>query len=214
LRLDLGRMDLEVGNLQQAVRRLELAVEDARASASDQLQADSCRELARATGLLQDRQRSDALITESFEASCRAHQPRAGASWRSLVDLATACTQVDFPERARGFLLDALQAAEREQSATGKLLCASLMAEAHLHAREWSEAENRLQQALGRVSQLGDRTMRCQLLTDQGRLCRLRGDVETAKKKLEQAVKLAKTISCWECLKRAEQEVEMLELIS
>jgi eukaryotic-like serine/threonine-protein kinase len=212
LRLDLARIDLELGNLQRAVRHLELALADAEASRDDRILGEVTRELARAVGLLEDRDRAGQLIIQSLAASARATGRRGDPSWRNLLDVATTCTQIGFTERARGYLLDALQQAENERSITGKLQVIMRMADAHMLSSEWSEAQMRLTQALDLVAQVGDRTRKAKLLTDLGRTYRIQGDVEEGRKHLEGAVRVARVIGWWEGLKRAEREIEMLRL--
>jgi serine/threonine-protein kinase len=210
LRLDLGRFDLELGNLQRAVRHLELALLDARSAKDDWLLGEVTRELARATGLLQDRERAGTLLLEGLECSRRASGKRGEAPWTTLLEVANTCAQIGFGGRARGYLLDALQQAENDRSLLGKLRAVTRMAELHQSESEWGEAEIRLGQALDLASQLGDRTRRVRLLTEIGKVHRIQGKVEQGRRALDNAVRVARSIGWWEGHKRAEAEIEML----
>jgi serine/threonine-protein kinase len=210
LRLDLGRFDLETGNLQRAARHLELALVDAESAKDEWLLGEIKRELARAVGLLQDRERGSKLLHEALEHSRRAAGKRAEAPWNTLLEVANICVQIGFGGRARGYLLDALQQAESERSLLGKLQAVARMAELHQSASEWGEAEIRLGQALDLVGQLGDRTRRARLLTELGKVHRIQGNVEQGRRTLDSAVRVARAIAWWEGLKRAEAEIEML----
>ncbi len=210
LRLDLGRFDLETGNLQRAVRHLELALVDAQSAKNDWLLGEVNRELARAVGLLQDRERASTLLLESLDHSRRAAGKRGEAPWATLLEVANICVQIGFGGRAHGYLLDALQQAESDRSLLGKLQAVVRMAELHQAESEWGEAEIRLGQALDLAGQLGDRTRRVRLLTELGKVHRIQGDVEKGRRALENAVRVARTIGWWEGHKRAEAGIEML----
>jgi hypothetical protein len=125
--------------------------------------------------------------------------------------VATTSAQVGFLERARGYLLDALQEAETARSVPGKLRVILQMAKVHESNSEWSEAEIRLSQALDLAPQVGDRTLEATILTDLGRLRRIHGDVEQARKWLDRAVARAKTVGWWDGIKEVEREIEMLK---
>jgi serine/threonine-protein kinase len=211
LRLDLGRLDLDLGNLQRATRHLELARVDAASGQAGGLLGEILRELAHAVGLLQERERAGELLTESLAASRRPAARRGGSAWRDLLEAANVCVLIGLAERARGYLLDALQEADSARSAFGKLEVLSRMAEIHQTASEWDEAEMRLTQALDLVQQAGDRTRQAKLLTDLGRTYRVMGKVEEGRKALEGAMRVARTIGWWDGLRQAESEIEMLK---
>jgi serine/threonine-protein kinase len=210
LRIDLGRVDLEQGNLQRAARHLELARLDAERCSSDFLAGEALRELARAVGLLGEKDRASELLLLSVDASRRASGQRGEPGWKTLLALATTCRQLGLDERAQGYLLDALQEAGNASSIPGKLLATVEMAMIHLGNNEWSAAEMRLAQALDLVGQTGDRTMESNMHTELGRLQRIKGEVEKARRELEQALKLARSIRYTDGIKRAQQEIEML----
>lgn len=209
LRYDLGRVDLERGNLQRAVRHLELARLDAEAAGNRYLLGEILRDLGRAVGLLGDGSRAESLLRESLAASRGASGGRE-PDWRTLLALATACDQLGLEEWARGYYLDALQEAEIASSAPGKLQVIARMAQLHLASGEWSEAEMRLGQALELVAQVGDRSLEVDLRVDLGRLYRIRAEVEQGRRELEQALRLARLVGHSEGAERAEQEIEML----
>jgi tetratricopeptide (TPR) repeat protein len=210
LRLDLGRLDLEQGNIPRAIRHLELARQDAGAEVSDYQIAEILKELALAQGLSGEEELSAGLILDSLSAARRASGHRGEASWEMLLALAETCAEIGVADRARGYLLDALQGAESERSLPGKLQITMQMAKVHEDGGEWDEAEMRLLQALDLVVQIGDRTCEAAMLIDIGRLYRIRGDVERARKRLDQAVQRARAVGWWDGLKQVEREVEML----
>jgi tetratricopeptide (TPR) repeat protein len=210
LRIDLGRVDLEQGNLQRAARHLELARADAERCSSDFLAGEAIRDLARAVGLMGEQARASELLLQSVEASRRASGQRGEPGWKTLLALATTCRQLGLDERAQGYLLDSLQEAENASSTPGKLLATVEMAMIHLGNNEWSEAEMRLTRVLELVAQIGDRTLESNMRTELGRLYRIKGEVEQGRRELEQALKLARTIRHTDGVKRAEQEIEML----
>ena len=209
LRYDLGRVDLERGNLQRAVRHLELARLDAEAAGNQYLLGEILRDLARAVGLLGDGGRAESLLQESLAASREASGGRE-PDWRTLLALSTACDQLGLEEWARGYYLDALQEAEGASSTPGKLQVVARMAQLHLASGEWSEAEIRLGQALELVVQVGDRSLEVDLRIDLGRLYRIRAEVEQGRRELEHALRLARLVGHSEGAQRAEQEIEML----
>jgi tetratricopeptide (TPR) repeat protein len=211
LRLDLGRIDLELGNLQRALRHFELAYSDAEQADSPWLLGEVSRELARVVGLLNDTDRAMDLLIKSLVNSDMVSGSKQGPSWNTFWEVATICTQNGFLERSRGYLLDALEQAENERSVWGKLKIVTGMAEAHLASSEWSEAEMRLTQALDLVTQVGDRTRKTKLLIELGRVYRIQGQVELGRKMLESAVRYAKALSWWEGLKQADREIDMLK---
>jgi len=210
LRLDMGRVDLERGNLQRATRHLELARGDAEHGGSSYLLGEVLRELARAVGLQGEIDRAGTLLLQSLEASREAGGPRGEPGWRALLSVASTCAQLGFEDRARGYLLDALQEAENASSIPGKLQVTAQMATMHLTSNEWTEAEMRLRQALDLVAQVGDRSLEAVLCIELGRLHRIRGEVELARKELEQALRLARAMGHGEAVKSGEQEMEML----
>jgi tetratricopeptide (TPR) repeat protein len=211
LRYDLGCIDLDAGNLPRAVRHLELARSDAMASSSDYILSEILRELARAVGLQGAGEQAGELIIASLEASRRASGSRGEPDWTALLGVAATSAQVGFLERARGYLLDALQEAETARSIPGKLRVIVQMAQVHESNSEWSEAEMRLGQALDLLPQVGDRTLEVTLLIDLGRMRRIQGDVEKARKWLDRAVARARSIGWWDGIKRVEREIEMLK---
>ncbi|MCA9670896.1 MAG: protein kinase [Myxococcales bacterium] len=209
LRLELGRLDLDRSNLARARRHLELASTDAESAGSDWLRGEVVRELARVRGLDGERDEAGKLLHRSLELSKRA-AGQADASWQTLLDAAKIARQIGYGDRARGYLLDALQQAEGERSSLGKLQVSRMMAELAQRAKEWSEAELRLAQSVELAAQVGDRTSQASLLIDLGRVRRIGGDVEGARERLEHAVRVCREIGWWQGIKRAEQETEML----
>ena len=209
LRLDLGRVDLDRGNLQRAARHLELAQVDAERSGSHYLLGEVLRELARAVGLQGEVQRAGALLLGSLDAS-RAGGARGEPGWKAQLAVATTCTQLGLEDRARGYLLDALQEAESASSVPGKLRVTTEIANAHLTSNEWGEAQMRLHQGLDLVGQVGDRSFEASLRIELGRLHRIQGDVVPAREELERALRLARIVGHVEAVQRAEQEIEML----
>ncbi|MCC6752321.1 MAG: protein kinase [Deltaproteobacteria bacterium] len=209
LRLELGRIDLERGNVKRAGRRLELALVDARAAGDEGLMGEVTRELARAVGLGGDRERAGRMLLQALELTGRIAHPREPA-WSTLLSVAVVCSQVGFAGRALGYLLDALQLAERDRSASAKLRIVVQMAEVHLSCGEWTEAQMRATQAIELAKQVGDRARHAALLLHLGRIHRIGGDVEEARRKLDEAVEVARSIDWWEGIRRVEQETEML----
>jgi serine/threonine protein kinase/tetratricopeptide (TPR) repeat protein len=211
LRFDLGCIDLDQGNLPRAVRHLELARGDAVASSSDYILAEILKELARAIGLQGESERAGELLLESLAASRRAFGSKGEPDWQTLLEVASTCRQINFLDRARGYLLDALQEAETARSIPGKLRIIVQMAQVHEGNSEWGEAEMRLTQALDLVSQVGDRTLEATIMIDLGRLRRIQGDVEQARKWLDRAVARTKAVGWWDGIKMVEREREMLK---
>ena len=210
LRLDLGRIDLEFRNLQRGLRHLELAQADAEMARSDWLLGEVTRELARAIGLLEDREKAGELIGLSLDYSSRASGQRGVPPWTTLLEIANVCLQIGFSDRARGYLIDALQQAENDKSIIGKLQIITRMAEIHQNAGEWADAEMRLTEALDLTAQVGDRSRKTKLLTDLGRIYRIQGAGDQGRNALTSAIKMARSIGWWEALKQAEKEIEML----
>ena len=210
LRLELGRLDLERGNLQRAIRHLQLARSDAQAAKSPWLLGEITRELARAQGLMGERGEAGQLLFSAIEESTRASGQHRGPSWSTLLGAAATSAQIGFPERAQGYLLDALQQAENDRSLQGKLQVVTKMASLHQASGEWAEAELRITQGLDLVSQIGDRTRRAELLLSLGRLRRISGDVEGAREYLDDALRICRRLDWAEGVMMVEQESEML----
>ena len=150
------------------------------------------------------------LLFAAIEDSTRASGQRQGPSWNTLLGAAATSAQIGFPERAQGYLLDALQQAENERSLQGKLQVVTKMALLHQAAGEWAEAELRISQGLDLVSQIGDRTSRAELLLSLGRLRRISGDVEGARHFLDDALRICTKLDWAEGAMMVQQESEML----
>lgn len=150
------------------------------------------------------------LLFAAIEESTRASGQRQGPSWETLLGAASTCAQIGFPERAQGYLLDALQQAENDRSLQGKLQVVTKMAALHQAAGEWAEAELRITQGLELVSQIGDRSSRAELLLALGRLRRISGDVEGARTHLDAALRICNKLDWTEGVMMVQQESEML----
>jgi serine/threonine-protein kinase len=214
LRLDLGRLDLQRGNPQRAQRHLQLARLDAETAHVEGLLSEVLRELSRARGLMRDREQAARLLQESLDLGWRAGGGDGEPVWSMLLQAATIAAQIGFPDRAGGYLLEALQQAERERSLVGKLKVVARMASTHLSCSEWSEAEASIGQGIELAGRVGDRTLMASLLTDLARVRRIAADVEGARQYLEQAAELGRRIGWREGLKRVEQETELLRYVA
>ncbi|MBW2733431.1 MAG: protein kinase [Deltaproteobacteria bacterium] len=206
LRLELGRLDLERGNLQRAGRHLLLARSDAERTGEPTLQGEVTRELARAQGLMGERERAGGLL---FEAMSLAKQAKK-MGWYALVDAANTAMQIGYPERARGYLLDALTHADRMHSIAGKLQVVTKLVGLHNANNEHSEAEMRIMQGIDLSRQVGDRTSLAELMLALARLRRVRGDAEGARTNIDEALRISDTIAWDEGRVRALQEMELL----
>ncbi|MCB9558677.1 MAG: protein kinase [Deltaproteobacteria bacterium] len=204
LRLDLGRIDRENDKLERASRRLELARLDAEADGRKSLVGEVCRELSRVMGLLGQREEAGALLYESMHKL-------GGGNWSELLEAATIADQIGFPDRARGYLLDALAEAERRDEAVGRLATVAQMAAVHQRCGEWEEAELRLRQGIEVARKLGDRTALTRQLVELGRVRRICGDVEGARLQLQDALQVARALNWWEGIRAAQEESEMLQ---
>ncbi|MCK5796034.1 MAG: protein kinase [Deltaproteobacteria bacterium] len=212
LRLELGRVDLDRGKLQRATRHRQLARADAQAADSPWILGEVTRELARAKGLMGERDEAGTLLFAALEESTRASGQRQGPSWKVLISAAVTSIQIAFPERARGYLLDALQDVENDRSLEGKLRIVIQMAALHESAGEWAEAEIRISQGVDLATQIGDRTSRTTLLLSLGRLRRISGDVERARHFLDEALLLANKLDWADGVMMVKQESELLRL--
>lgn len=209
LRLALGRLDIDRGNFQRAIRHLQLAQLDASAADSPYLIGETSRELARAHGLNGEKDEASKLLFDALDKSVEASgQPM--ASWQVLLEAANICLQIDYPSRAQGYLLDALQQAEKDNSVYGKLQVIRKMAALHQTNSEWNEAEVRINQGIELCILLGDRTQRIELHLSLGRMRRIAGEVEEARKHIDAAMLLCTELKWIEGIELVKQESEML----
>ena len=212
LRLELGRIDLERGNLQRALRHLQLAQADAEATGATEVVTEILRELARAHGLEGDRESAGRLLAMALERESRVIGQKGGPSWSALLSTAQTSIQIGYPERARGFLFDALQQADMAKTLVGKLRVLERVISLHCASSEWQEAEFRASQAMEYAAQIGDRALRAELLVTMARIRRINADPETARKLLDEAAVLSRRVGWVDGLGQVERESEMLRL--
>ena len=219
LRLELGRINLDLGRLQRAARQLTLARTDAKSAGDPKLRAELDQQLARTEGLLGRKEEAGRMLTRRGSGMyVRVGGGEEGAAseqaggWRSLLERAKICTQINLQERAFGLLLDALQQAEDERSATGKLRVNLLMADMHNRSSEWSMAEMKFNQVLNllQIGEVGYRTLKFKVLLDLGRIRRIQGDATGGRRHLEKALRMALEVCDWQAIERAEHEMDML----
>ena len=210
LRLALGRIDLERGNHQRALRRLELARLDADGANSDWLRGEVLRELARAKALLGDKEAAGQLLTEALNTTARVGTLRGRARCSVLTQAATIALQLGEAERSKCYLADALAQAEQASSAVAKLPVLQELASMYQSLSEWPMAQEHLEQSVELAARAGDRTTEAALLIDLGRVYRVQGAFERAQSSLSEAVSLCRNIAWWDGIKRAEQEADLL----
>ncbi len=212
LRLELGRIYLDMGNLQRAARHLQLARSDLETAPAEvrSLKWEVSRQLARVLGLLGQREDAGRLIMESVAEESK----NSKASWAALLESAVICYQIGLPDRARGFLLDSLQQADAERNVNGKMKVLIRMAEMHMNSKEWHMAEMRLSQAIDLITsqRTGDRTLEVKLKISVGWLRRVQNNLDQARQLLENALEMARSISYHEGMKRANSELQAVEL--
>jgi tetratricopeptide (TPR) repeat protein len=208
LRLVLGELDLARGNLQRAMRHLQLAAEDSRSSSRVDLIRGVNFCLARTMGLMGHTRQAGSTLVEGMKSIDQSDR----YSWETLLSAAVVHAQVSLGERARGYLLDALRAAEAEQALVGRLRVVVALGEEHLRAHEWAEAEIRLEEGIRLCASAGARRLKAKLLVDLGRVHRIAGAVEEARGKLEEAAAVCRRLGWSAGIERAEQEVELLRL--
>ncbi len=212
LRLELGRIYRDMGNLQRAARHLQLARSDLESVPPEgrSLRWEVSRQLARVLGLLGQRDAAGKLIMESVQEEASEGDP----SWTALLESAVICYQVGLPDRARGFLLDSLQQADAERSIPGKMKVLIRMAEMHMNSKEWHMAEMRLSQAIDLITsrKTGDRTQEVKLKISVAWLRRVQNNNVQAKELLENALIMARSIDYKEGIERALSEMQAVEL--
>ena len=218
LRLELGRINLDLGRLQRAARQLTLARTDANSAGDPELKRELDQQLARTEGLLGRKDEAGRMLTRGgtgayLIAGAGEEEPVSQpGGWRSLLERAKICTQINLQERAFGLLLDALQQAEDERSPAGKLRVNLLMADMHNRSNEWSMAEMKFTQVLNllRTGEIGYRTLKFKVLLDLGRIRRIQGDATGGRRHLEKALRMALEVCDWQAIERAEHEMDML----
>lgn len=211
LRLHLGRIDMERGNVQRAVRHLQLAQVDARATASNGILGEIIRELARARALMGEREDAAKLLTESLEVTTR-EDDASGPRWEAWLSTATICLEIGFPERAREHLEQAMRDEQLGRSVLGRLKVMAQMGEVCLSQAEWDKAEHYIARALELAKTIGDHTRQAELLIQMGRVRRTQGSVKEGRRYLQSAAEVCRRIGWSEGLRLAQEESDILGL--
>ena len=225
LRMQLGRIDLDKGNFERAVRHLELARVDTESGRSQKLVTEVMLELARAKSLMGERDLAQKLVDEALDTRRRKDiSPRRGASrkqppnapeppsWKEYLSAATTSSRSGHIDRAKELAQHAFQQAQDSDEPSGMLSVLMRMIEIHQGRAEWTDAERKINQGLKVAHQVGDRTGRSELLMALSRIRRIAGDTDGATRYLNEAISLCRTIGWWDGIKQAEQEAQMVSV--
>jgi|GEM_PF-6389732 serine/threonine protein kinase/tetratricopeptide (TPR) repeat protein len=203
LRLSLGRMDLARRNHRRALRRLQLAQNDAVASPEPILMQAISRELARALGALGERDAAEQLLLSALPSSDE-------ITWSQLLSTAQVGLEIGLEERLAG-----LNAEQWQNAASGAPYVAAAeiyLAQAQIAVRvgRLGAAENALVRGYGAAFKSGDRSRQLEITSELGRVQALAGKIDEATQSYRQARDLAEALHWTEGFERVATELEKI----
>lgn len=187
LRLALGEMDLARRNHRRALRRLQLAQNDAVADPDPLLMQAISRELARALGALGERDAAEQLLLAALSTSDQ-------ITWRQLLLTANVGLEIGIEERLADLHPTQWQNAASEAPFAAASEIYRAQAQIAQRVGRYAAAESALMLGQGAALKSGDRSMQVRLTIELGKVQSISGKIAQAQISYSKAEALAESL--------------------
>ena len=209
----LGQAYARLGQGQRALEILKRALGPAMAAGDRRIMAETYEELGRTYAQAGDFKKALTELREGLDMFTLGEGPRAELDfpvWRYLLRMCDYSRHANSLTDARRWCEHALHHAERTSDRLGILRCNAHMAWVLRDLNQLALAEQHLARALDEARHFGDRLTTAQLLIERARARAARGRLEDARRRCEEALRLAQGIQWAAGIEHAERAIAML----
>ncbi len=213
IKTGLGQAYARMGDGATALETLKRALGPAMAAGDRQIMADTYEELGRTYAQGGDFKRALTELREGLDMFTLGEGPKTQLDfpvWRYLLRMCDYSRHGGSLSEARSWCEHALFHAERSSDRLGILRCHAHMAWVLRDLNQLALAEQHLARALDEARHFGDRLTTAQLLIERARARAARGRLEDARRRCEEALRLAQGIQWAAGIEHAERAIAML----
>jgi serine/threonine-protein kinase len=213
MKTGLGQSYARLSQGKQALDVLKRALGPAMAAGERRIMAETYEELGRTYAQAGDFKKALTELREGLDMFTLGEGPRAELDfpvWRYLLRMCDYSRHANSLSEARKWCEHALYHAEHTSDRLGILRCHAHMAWVLRDLNQLALAEQHLARALDEARHFGDRLTTAQLLIERARARAARGRLEDARRRCEEALRLAQGIQWAAGIEHAERAIAML----